>query len=264
MGNSEKNYPEIAKQARLTVLDMIYRAQTSHIGSNFSVIDIMTVLFENVDLNKDKVILSAGWKAASLYYFLHRKGRIPKEAIDMYCQPGSKWIGLAEPIHPDIPFAGGSMGYGLPAAVGFALAKKLKNEPGMVYCIMSDGEMDIGTTWEAALIAVHYKLNNIRIIVDKNNFQAMGKVDDILSLNFPGKLEEKWGSFGFATLKLDGHCHEDMDDSLFQETRAPSIVLCETIKGKGVSFMENNNDFHYLHVTDEQYEKAKAELNGQS
>ncbi|MDO8663590.1 MAG: 1-deoxy-D-xylulose-5-phosphate synthase N-terminal domain-containing protein, partial [Candidatus Wildermuthbacteria bacterium] len=155
------NYKEIAKQARIKVLDLIYRAQVSHIGSNFSCIDLLTVIFENADLDKDKIILSKGWVAASLYYFLWRKGRITKEELDSFCRPGSKFIGLAEPIIPEIPAAGGSMGFGLPFGVGFALAKKLKKENGKVFVLMSDGEMQIGTTWESALIGAHHKLDNL-------------------------------------------------------------------------------------------------------
>ena len=120
------NYKEKATAARKKVLEMIYKAQVSHIGSNFSCIDILTVLFEKIDLDKDKFILSAGWKAASLYYFLWKKGRITKAELDSYCQQGSKFIGLAEPIHKDIIFAGGSMQMGTAAAVGLALSKKLK------------------------------------------------------------------------------------------------------------------------------------------
>ena len=119
------NYETIARDARKKVLELVYKAQTSHIGSNFSAIDIMTVLFEKMNLGKDKFVLSAGWKAASLYYFLWHKGRITEEELNSFCQPGSKFIGLAEPIIPDIMIAGGSMGMGLPGAVGLALAKKL-------------------------------------------------------------------------------------------------------------------------------------------
>src|SRR3989344_3863390 len=110
-----QNYKEIARQARIKVIELIWKAQTSHLGSNFSIIDILTVLFEKADLDKDKIILSKGWAAASLYYFLWRKGRITEEELNSYCRLGSKFIGLAEPVIPEIPFAGGSMGYGLPA-----------------------------------------------------------------------------------------------------------------------------------------------------
>src|SRR3990167_5876921 len=158
-------YKTIATEARKKILEMIWKAGTSHIGSNLSVIDIATVLYEKADLKKDKIIWSAGWKAATAYYFLARKGVIPSQDLDTFCQDGSRYIGLLEPTVEGIDCAGGSMGYGLPFAVGFALAKKLKKEEGTVYAIMSDGEMAIGTTWESALIASHHKLDNLVVIV---------------------------------------------------------------------------------------------------
>ena len=258
----EVNYKEIARQARIKVLEMIYKAQTSHIGSNFSCIDIMAVLFEKIDLYKDKFILSKGWAAASLYYFLWKKGRITEEELDSYCQEGSKFIGLAEPVHPDIPFAGGSMGYGLPAGVGFALAKKLKGEEGKVYVLMSDGEMQIGTTWESALIAAHHKLDNLVVIVDYNHFQAMGKTNEILNIE---PLVEKWKAFGWGNIRTDGHNFDKLNVALkyqeaFRKPDAPYIIITHTVKGKGVSFMENDNRWHYLNISKEDYEKAKDEL----
>src|SRR3990167_10363431 len=173
------NYSQIAKDARLRVLDLIYGAQTSHIGSNFSCIDILAVLFEKIDLDKDKFVLSKGWVAASLYYFLWRKGRITEEELNSFCKEGSKFIGLAEPITPDIMIAGGSMGLGLPGAVGLALAKKIKKEEGKVYVLMSDGEMQSGTFWESILITRHHKLDNLVILVDYNGLQAMGETRDV-------------------------------------------------------------------------------------
>ncbi|HNR81707.1 MAG TPA: 1-deoxy-D-xylulose-5-phosphate synthase N-terminal domain-containing protein, partial [Candidatus Pacearchaeota archaeon] len=171
---NKPDYKKIANDARIRVLEMIYKAQTSHIGSNYSCIDLLAVIFEKADLNKDKVVLSKGWAAASLYYFLKEKGRITETDLESYCQTGSKFIGLAEPIIPDIPAAGGSMGFGLPFGVGFALAKKTKKEAGKIFVLMSDGEMQIGTTWESALIAAHHKLDNLLVFVDVNGLQAMG------------------------------------------------------------------------------------------
>lgn len=253
-------YENDAQAARLKVLDMIYVAQTSHIGSNFSCIDIMTVLFDKIDLEKDKFILSKGWAAASLYYFLWKKGRITEDELNSYCKDGSAFIGLAEPIHPDIPFAGGSMGMGFPAAVGFALSKKLKGDPGTVYCLMSDGEMQIGTTWESALIAAQYKLNNLVVFVDYNKLQAMGNVGDILGLD---SLEDKWKAFNWNVFNIDGHDFNAINHVIETgQLASPTIVIAHTIKGKGVSFMENQNIYHYKAPSEEEFIKAKQELNG--
>jgi len=248
------NYEQIAKDSRIKVLDMIYKAGTSHIGSNYSSADILAVLFEKMDLDKDKFILSAGWKAAMLYYHLWRKGRITQEQLDSYCQDGSEFIGLAEPIIPEIPFAGGSMGFGLPAAVGFALAKKLRGESGKVYCLMSDGELAIGTTWEASLIACQHKLDNLVVIVDHNGFQAMGKMQDILDSNFPTR--------GWDYDWVDGHDYKEISDALdFNDVNSkdkPVVIIAKTTKGKGVDFMENDNLWHYAQVKEEDYKKALA------
>lgn len=256
------DHSQVANESRLKVLEMVYKAQTSHIGSLMGAADLFAVLFSKIDLDKDKFVLSAGWKAALLYYHLWKKGRITEEELNSYCQGRSKFIGLAEPIHKDIPFAGGSMGYGFPAAVGFALAKKLNGEEGTVYCYMSDGEVAIGTTWEAALIAVHHKLDNLVVIVEKNGFQAMGKTEDILNIV---PITKKFESLGFRVKSMDGHEHSRMNMSLrnYDESALdgqPKFILANTIKGKGVSFMENNNLYHYKALSEYEYERAKEEL----
>ena len=256
------NYKEIATEARKRVLEMIYKAQTSHIGSNFSCIDLLTFLFEKADLDKDKIILSKGWAAASLYYFLWRKGRIIKEELDSYCMPGSKFIGLVEPIIPEIPAAGGSMGFGLPFGVGFALAKKLKKEKGEIFVLMSDGEMQTGTTWESALLAVHHKLDNLFVLVDVNELQAMGKVKEVLNIE---PLKDKWEAFGWEVQEIDGHNFEEIEKALKEpqaQKEKPMIIIARTVKGKGVSFMENNNFYHYKNLSEEEYNNALKELNG--
>jgi transketolase len=256
---SNIDYKKTADEARKAVLEMIYKAQTSHIGSNFSCIDLLTVIFEKSDLDKDKIILSKGWAAASLYYFLHKRGRITKEELNSYCQPGSKFIGLAEPIMPEIPAAGGSMGFGLPFGVGFALAKKIKKEEGKIFVLMSDGEMEVGTTWESALIANQHKLNNLCVIVDFNRFQAMGRVKEILDID---PLKDKWKAFGWKALEIDGHNFEETEKSLdnLGSEEKPMAIIARTIKGKGVSFMENENIYHYKAPSEEEYQKALKEL----
>lgn len=251
------NYKEIALEARKTVLRLIYKAQTSHIGSNFSCIDLLAVIFEKADLTKDRTILSKGWAAASLYYFLWRKGKITKEELDSYCQPGSKFIGLAEPIIPEIPAAGGSMGFGLPFGVGFALAKKIKKEEGKVFVLMSDGEMQIGTTWESALIAAQHKLDNLFIIVDANKLQAMGEVKSILNIE---PLKDKWQAFDWEVKEIDGHNFDEIEGS-FASSDKPTVIIAKTIKGKGVSFMEGKNLYHYKAPSAEEYQMALKELN---
>jgi transketolase len=244
------NYKTTATEARLKVLELIYKAQSSHIGSNLSVIDILTVLFSRKSPN-DLIILSAGWKACAFYYFLYREGTITLEQLDSYCQPGSPFIGLTEPMK-GVLFAGGSMGMGLPAAVGFALAKKIKGEPGRVYCVMSDGEQAIGTTYESALIARQHYLDNLTVIIDSNGYQAMGKTSDILTTSVRQTFQ-----VGAGVVEVDGHDHEKLQEAIEFRGGNVYVILAHTTKGKGVDFMENNNHYHYKNLTDDEYRQAQ-------
>jgi len=195
-----------------------------------------------------------------VYYFLAEKGIIPKEDLETYCQEGSKYIGLVEPCVRGIEAAGGSMGFGLPFGVGFALAKKLKKEKGKAFILMSDGEMDIGSTWESALIAAHHKLDNLVVIVDFNGLQAMGKVKEILNVE---PLKDKWTAFGWEVREIDGHNFEEIEKALVilpASEGKPMVIIAKTIKGKGVSFMEGENLWHYKAPSKEEYQKALKEL----
>lgn len=258
-----QNYKKIANEARKTVLRLIYQAQTSHIGSNFSCVDILSVLYNIADIDKDlkedrdRIVISKGWVAASIYYFLSEKGIIPKEDLESYCKDDSKYIGLVEPSVRGVEAAGGSMGFGLPFGVGFALAKKVKKEKGKAFVLMSDGEMDCGTSWESALIASHHKLDNLFVMVDFNGLQAMGKVKEILNVE---PLKDKWQAFGWEVREIDGHNFEEIKESLSSPSEKPVIIIAKTIKGKGVSFMEGNNLYHYKAPSDEEYQKALEEL----
>jgi len=282
MDTVHMNYKEEARKARVAVLNMLFDAQTSHIGSNFSCIDIMTVLFKGVMTPDDKFILSKGWAAASLYYFLAETGVIPKSDLDTYCKKvpcectttgavykncsscnmtrevQSKYIGLAEPYVDGVEAGAGSMGHGLPMAVGMALAKKMKGEPGRVFVLMSDGEMQCGTTWESALLAMHHSLGNLTVIVDNNKWQAMGRVEDILPLE---PLGDKWRAFGWSTSRIKGHDHDILETSLSLWANRPYVVIADTIKGKGVSFMEEDGLlYHYKNINEDEYERAVVEL----
>ncbi|MFA5095645.1 MAG: transketolase [Candidatus Paceibacterota bacterium] len=266
MGKTLKEYKEIARLARIKTISMIYAAQSSHVGSCFSAIDILTVLYmgvvQNLDKDlkedRDRIVVSKGWVAASVYYFLAEKGIIPKEDLETYCEDGSKYIGLAEPYVRGIEAAGGSMGFGLPFGVGFALAKKIKKEKGKVFILMSDGEMQIGTTWESALIAAQHKLDNLFVIVDANELQAMGRVRDILNIE---PLEDKWKAFGWEVLKIDGHNFEEIEKALESSSQGkPVVIIAKTVKGKGVSYMEGENLYHYKNLSEEEYNKALKEL----
>ncbi|TSC75493.1 MAG: transketolase subunit A [Parcubacteria group bacterium Gr01-1014_30] len=170
----------------------------------------------------------------------------------------SKWIGLIEPVHPDLVFATGSMGGGLPAGVGFALAKKLKKEKGTIYVVESDGGMQVGTTWEAIQIAAQYKLNNLVLIVDDNSLQAMGETKKILNIH---PLDRKLKSFGWDVRKINGHNFAQIERTISFRTKKPLAIIAKTIKGYPISFMRGNNIFHYKNLSKQEYLKALKELN---
>jgi transketolase len=253
-----QKYAEIARSVRKEVLALIHKGQTSHIASCFSLVDIAVVLYENLK-EKDEVIWSKGWASALYYIIAARRGVIDK--TDLFNTfPNKPYPALLEPPTPGVYLATGSVGHGLGFAVGIAYAKKLKGEEGTVYCVMSDGELNEGSVWEAAMMAGHHKLDNLVAIIDANGWQAMGRTKDIANFN-PHKVFE---GFGWTSLsRCDGHDFEDIKWYLdfTPQVKGPKVVIAETIKGKGVSFMEDHLLFHYKHVDDETYEKALAELN---
>lgn len=234
---------------------MVYKAKTSHIASNFSVIDIATVLYENLK-EGDEIVWSKGWAAATIYYFLAKQGKIPVEDLEKF--PNAPYFGLAETTVPGVNVSGGSMGHGLPVAVGMAIGKKKAGEPGTVYCLMSDGECNEGTTWESAAVAAHNKLDNLVVFVDQNGWQAMGKTEDVLNID----IGSVFAGFGWDAYGIDGHDHEEIEDSIFNKfgLGRPQVWVAQTVKGKGVSFMENHLLFHYKHIDPEEYDRALKEL----
>src|SRR3989344_1584784 len=260
-----EDYKKIANDARKKVLQMAHLGQTSHIGSNFSCMDIMAVLFSKLNLDKDlekdrdRFVLSKGWVAASLYYFLAEKGIIPKEDLEEFGKEGSKYIGLSEPEVRGGEGAGGGMGDGLPIALGMALAARRGGESWKTYVLMSDGELDCGTTWECAALAPHQELHNLILSVDCNGFQAMGTKKEVLDME---PLADKWRAFNWDVVEIDGHDYTQIEDALSRIGTAgkPLMIIARTTKGKGVSFFEGKLEWHYKTIDEENYQKALKEL----
>lgn len=250
------SYKRKALAARKKVLELIYKAGTSHIGSNFSCAEILTVLFDKFDFKKDKFIAGKSWAAASVYYQLWRKGRITKKELDSFCQPGSRFIGLVEP-GKDIPFGIGSMGFALSAATGFAWSKLAKKKNGRVFVLESDGGFHEGSTWEALMFAAHHKLSNLVCILDSNRFSAMGPTKEILNQDY---LACALSSMGWDTETVDGHDPQALEKALMKKSDAPRLIIAQTVKGKGWKRAEQNNLYHYKQVSDEEYKEAMKEL----
>ena len=260
-----KDYKELARQLRITVIKMISSAKSSHIGSCFSCADLLTILYDIADLTpieggitKDIVVVKS-WAAANVYACLVRKGLLPQEAIDRYSEEGTKWTTILDNIPPYIPAGTGAMGYHLPFAVGFALAKKVKKEEGTVYCLISDGELNIGSTWESLAIAKQQRLSNLVLLVDINGLCAMGATKDILDME---PISDKIQAFGWDWVQIDGHNFEEIENALNIKNRegVPRAILARTHKGYPIKRFIDDNLWHYSHVSKEILEEALQEL----
>ena len=261
---------DIARSIRKSVLECHYKSKSSHIGSGFSCVDVLTVLYGgwlNIspdsikDPNRDRFILSKGHAAATYYATLAEYGFIPKKWLQSYCQFGSKLGGHVSHTVPGVEFSSGSLGHGLPAGVGMALGAKRARKDYRIVVLMSDGEMDSGANWEAIIMAAGKKLANLLVIVDRNKLQAMGFTEDIVPL---GDLAQKLEAVGWAAETIDGHNFETIRKVLDQfpfVPGKPSVIIANTIKGKGISFMENRLEWHYKSPNEDEFKKAMRDLN---
>jgi transketolase len=251
---------------------MTNRANASHIGSCLSVADVLATLYGKIMRydptradwpDRDRFILSKGHGCAALYATLAECGFFPVEWLDRYYGNGSPLAGhVTHKGVPGVEVSTGSLGHGLSLGIGMALAAQRDGRPYRVFCVLSDGECDEGSTWEAALFAPHHRLQQLVAIVDYNKIQSLGRVKDVLDLE---PLAAKWGAFGWATREVDGHDLKALEATLaevpFEENR-PSCVVAHTVKGKGVSFMEDNLQWHYTAPKGEELIRALAEVEG--
>ena len=253
-----ENLQRIAKKIRRQVIELLYRHKACHLGSCMSSIEILVSLYYKIMKPVDKFLLSPGWKAAALYSILADKKIVDwKDLLENYYEPGSKYWGLVHHTVPGVEHSFGSAGHGLPVACGMAYALKLDKKRGRIFCLVSDGEMDCGTTWEGALFAAHHKLANLFLLVDYNKFQAFGKTNEVLNLE---PLTRKWKAFNWDVYGIDGHDFRQLVRAFkkaFKKKNKPHIIICHTIKGKGVSFFENKLESHYGNISDEQYKELK-------
>lgn len=262
-----------AAKARLLGLDMVYRAASGHLGGSFSAMDVLTVLYQNVlridptnpaDPNRDRFVLSKGHCTPALYPTLALRGFFPAEELKLFRSIEGHLSGHAEMRHvPGVDMSTGSLGQGISAAVGMALAGKLDHKSYRVYAMLGDGEIEEGQVWEAAMSAAKFKLDNLCAIVDVNGLQIDGRTADVMPSE---PLDQKWAAFGWHVIVCDGHDYQDIEEA-FAEAKTvqgqPTVILADTIKGKGVSFMEDNAGWHGKAPNKEQYEQAKAELSAQ-
>lgn len=259
----------LANSMRIDVLNMVYRARASHVGSCFSVIDILAVLYGQVMhvrpqeptwFGRDRFILSKGHAAAAVYAALANIGVISRTDLETYGMDGSRYMTHVSHKITGVEFSSGSLGHGLPFGVGKALAAKKRGETWRVFVLLSDGEMDEGTNWEALMFAAHHRLDNLVAVIDYNKLQSLTSISQTLGLE---PLVDKLTAFGWAVREVDGHDHaalaRDLSSTPWTEGR-PSLLLAHTTKGKGVSFMENKVEWHYRSPSAEQLSLALAEL----
>lgn len=265
---SENELKIQATKIRMRTWEMIYKAGTGHTGGDFSITDILTVLYFNIlnvdpkdpkNPERDIYIQSKGHAAEVLWTTLALRGFFEEEVLDTYYQLESPLIG-----HPTNKMSGvemntGSLGHGLSIATGAALASKLDNKQNSIYTVLGDGELAEGSSWEAAMAASHYKLNNLFGIIDRNKLQITGKTVDVLSTE---PLKEKWEAFGWNVVTIDGHDYKQLLQELStnESLDKPKMIIADTIKGKGISFVEGEASWHHDVPNDEEYEKGRQEL----
>ena len=268
--NNVSELKKIANDVRIGIIEEVYNAQSGHPGGALSVADILTVLYfnemnideKNPDMqNRDRLVLSKGHASPALYSVLANKGFFSKQELKTFRKIDSNLQG-----HPDknkvkgVDMTTGSLGQGLSAANGMALAGKLDKLNYRVYCILGDGELEEGQVWEAAMTSHHYKLDNLCVIVDNNNLQIDGKVEEVMNI-YP--IADKFKSFGFETIQIDGHNITQIIEAFGKAKKVkdrPTAIIAKTVKGKGVSYMENQAGWHGKAPNEDEYKRAINEL----
>lgn len=268
----KKSLQKTACKVRMGVIEGTYNAKSGHPGGSLSISDTLTYLYfnkMNVDSNdpenpeRDRLVLSKGHTAPALYSVLAQKGYFPEEELKSLRHIGALLQGHPCIHTPGVDMSSGSLGQGISAACGMALAGKLDNKSYKVYTILGDGEIEEGQVWEAAMFAAHYGLGNLVAIVDNNGLQIDGPITEVCS---PEPITDKFAAFGWYVITMDGHDFDDIDRAFTEVekiTDKPVAIIQRSIKGKGVSFMENQVGWHGTAPNKEQYEQAMEELNAQ-
>lgn len=268
---TNKELELIAARGRCLGMQMVFRAASGHIGGSLSAMDILTELyFEQLRVDperpqapeRDRFVMSKGHCTPALYSILALRGYFPEKQLELFRSIEGHMSGHPDMVHvPGVDMSTGSLGQGLSAAVGMAIAGKMDSAAYRVYALMGDGEIEEGQIWEAAMSAAKYKLDNLCGIVDVNGLQIDGRTADVMPSE---PLDAKFAAFGWNVIKADGHDFDSLRAALAAakaEKGRPSVILAKTVKGKGVSFMENDAGWHGKAPNAEQYEQAMAELN---
>lgn len=265
------NSEELAKRIRVHAINMVHDAHASHIGGILSCADIVAVLYNDIatvfphdpkNKNRDRIILSKGHNGVAIYVALAETGFFDISKLDSYGKDGSCFsCHISHKKVPGVEISTGSLGQGVGVACGMALNGKLRHKDYKVYAVVGDGECNEGSVWEMALLAAHYHLDNFTVIVDRNKMQAMGNCKDVLNTE---PFADKWRAFGWYVVEVDdGNDHKQLKEAFYENNaNKPKVIIANTIKGKGISFMENQLLWHYRDPQGEDYENALKELEG--
>ena len=258
---------ELARKVRVHAVKMVNKGGSSHIGSVLSIVDILAVLYGKVMKyrsndpkwdGRDRFILSKGHAGAGVYAILAECGFFDIVELNKHYQDGSIFSGhVSHKGVPGVELSTGSLGHGLPVASGMALAAKIDKKTHKVFVVMSDGELDEGSNWEAFMFAAHHGLNNLIAVIDRNKLQSMRTTEETLSLE---PLRDKLIAFGWNVIEVDGHDHDELFLAIDGDTKKPKVIIANTIKGKGVSFMENEIAWHYRTPNGELFDQAMKDL----
>ncbi|MCP9808658.1 transketolase [Cyanobium sp. HWJ4-Hawea] len=259
----------LAKYVRQHALRMVWKAGASHISSALSIADIVAVLFSSIlnhcpsdplQPDRDRVLLSKGHACTAIYAVLAELGYFAKEELDDYGTNGSRLMNHISHYVPGVEFSAGALGHLLPVGAGKALYAKSQKKTWNTYVILSDGELNEGSNWEAIMFAAHHRLYNLIAIVDKNNLQSFTSTQETLNMD---PLEDKFSSFGWKVYSVDGHSHQELSSAFAAASsncNSPNVIIANTTKGKGVSFMENKVEWHYKNPSQEQFQAALLEI----
>lgn len=253
-----KKYIENSRRIRNQIIDMVYEAKSGHIGGSMSVADILGVLTEKFDSENDEIVFSKGHASPALYAFLNGIGILEEKKLKGFRKIEGELEGHPSNHTKGVRVSTGSLGQGLSCAIGIALAKKMDEENGKVFVFIGDGEMQEGNIWEAFLSISKYKLDNLVVIIDSNKIQLDGRIEEIKEI---GPICEKLKPFNMDVYEIDGHNYDQIHVVLEKEHGRTKVIIANTVKGKGVSFMENSAAWHGKAPNDEQYIQAKKEIN---
>lgn len=260
---------QFSKQIRKTVIDLVYKAKASHVGSALSMVDLLAVLYNDIlnidpknptEPNRDRLLVSKGHACTSLYATLALKGFFDIAELDNYAGNGSMLLAHTSHKVPGVELSTGSLGHALSVACGIALAAKRQKKDFRTFCLCSDGELNEGSNWEAILFAPHHQLDNLVLMVDYNKIQSLGRVDEVLKLD---PLDKKFESFGWHVIELDGHDNDKIKAAFIEAQNTknkPTVIIAHTVKGKGVNFMEDKLLWHYKSPSADEHAEAIKQL----